>query len=67
MDAANRKRLVDGKMLQKALKAKPGKWMRNAMDICMAWQLRNPGLTETSQAIHEVRHRAVELQIPLKD
>lgn len=63
LEAPSLKRLVDGKMLSKALGVKPGKWMTPAMDVCMAWQLRNPGVTDTADAIKEVRQRAAELGI----
>ncbi|KAL8399599.1 hypothetical protein RB594_000119 [Gaeumannomyces avenae] len=63
LEAPSFKRLVDGKMLSKALGVKPGKWMTPAMDVCMEWQLRNPGVTDTAGAIDEVRKRADELGI----
>lgn len=64
MDAPSIKRLVDGRQLSQALGIKPGKWMTAAMDVCMAWQLRNPGVTDTAGAIEEVRKRSTELGIP---
>lgn len=67
MDAPSLKRLVDGTMLAEALGGvKRGKWMMQALDVCIAWQLRNPGETDPAGAIEEVRARAQELQIPLR-
>ncbi|KAL8372414.1 hypothetical protein RB595_001965 [Gaeumannomyces hyphopodioides] len=63
LEAPSFKRLVDGKMLSKALGVKPGRWMTPAMDVCMEWQLRNPGVTDTAGAIDEVRKRVDELGI----
>lgn len=65
MDAPSIKRLIDGRQLSQALGIKPGKWMTAAMDVCMAWQLRNPGKTDTAGAIEEVRGRSAELGIPI--
>ncbi|KAK4215666.1 mitochondrial CCA tRNA nucleotidyltransferase [Rhypophila decipiens] len=55
MDAPGIKRLVDGKILCDALGGKPGKWMAEALEIAMAWQLRNPGVEDVSGAVEEVR------------
>ncbi|KAI9745587.1 MAG: CCA tRNA nucleotidyltransferase, mitochondrial [Claussenomyces sp. TS43310] len=65
MDAPHRKRLVDGKQLATALNAKPGVWMKPAIDMCMAWQFRNPRAIDPTGAIVEVKSRAGELQIPV--
>jgi hypothetical protein len=69
MDAPAEKPLVTGTMLMKELDAKGGPWTKSALDICMEWQLRNPGATgpeSESAAIEEVRKRSDELQIPVK-
>lgn len=34
---------------------KPGPWMKDALDVVMAWQLRNPNATDPAQAIEEVK------------
>ncbi|SMR58691.1 unnamed protein product [Zymoseptoria tritici ST99CH_1E4] len=53
------KPLLDGKALAKAIGAPPGPWMKDALDVVMAWQLRNPTLTDPQQAIEEVKlHRS---------
>lgn len=62
-DAPSTKRLLDGSTLAKALGTKPGKWTGKALDICMEWQLRNPGETNPEGAIEEVRKRGAELGI----
>lgn len=69
MDAPGEKPLINGTMLLSQLNAKGGPWTRTAMDICMAWQLRNPGSTgpeSEKAAIEEVRKRSEELKIPVK-
>lgn len=63
MDAASLKPLVDGRQLSQALGVKPGKWMSAALDVCIAWQLRNPGKTDPAGAVEEVRQRKEELGI----
>jgi tRNA nucleotidyltransferase (CCA-adding enzyme) len=69
MDAPAEKPLINGTMLMKGLNAKGGPWTKAALDICMAWQLRNPGATgqeSEDAAIEEVRKRSKELKIPVK-
>jgi len=34
---------------------KPGPWMKDALEVVMAWQLRNPDTTDPAQAIEEVK------------
>ncbi|KAJ0162083.1 CCA tRNA nucleotidyltransferase, mitochondrial [Colletotrichum tanaceti] len=63
MDAPSLRRLVDGRMLGKELGVRPGKWMGQALDVCVAWQLRHPDETDPSGAIDEVRRQAGELGI----
>ncbi|KAK2000637.1 poly A polymerase head domain-containing protein [Colletotrichum falcatum] len=63
MEVPSLKRLVDGRMLAKELGVRPGKWMGQALDVCVAWQLRHPGETDATGAIDEVRQRAGELGI----
>lgn len=66
MDAPSLKPLVDGRRLMHTLEIKkPGRWMSSALDICMAWQLRNPDETDSAGAIEEVRRRKEELGIPI--
>ncbi|CAK1358398.1 unnamed protein product [Cercospora beticola] len=50
------KPLMDGKELAKAIGIKPGPWMKDALDVVMAWQLRNPGTADTAKAIEEVKN-----------
>jgi tRNA nucleotidyltransferase (CCA-adding enzyme) len=72
MDAASIRPILDGKRLQKDLNAGPGPWMKEALDVCMAWQLRNPELTDADpekarcDAVEELRRRKEELKIPVK-
>ncbi|CAK7274083.1 CCA tRNA nucleotidyltransferase, mitochondrial [Sporothrix epigloea] len=63
MNAPHIKRLLDGKQVAAALGIKPGKWMTAAMDMCMAWQLRHPEMTDPAGAIDEVRRRKDEVGI----
>lgn len=66
MHVTSMARLVDGKMIAKELGIEPGEWVGRALDVCLSWQLRNPGITNPVGAIQEVRQRSKELQIPLK-
>ncbi len=50
-------------MLAKALNTPPGIWMKDALDVVMAWQLRHPGITDPQAAIEEVKqHRQKQEQ-----
>ncbi|KAH9883833.1 hypothetical protein F4778DRAFT_788201 [Xylariomycetidae sp. FL2044] len=64
MEAPSLKRLIDGTQLAKALGVKPGKWMAPALDVCVAWQLRNPEASDPQGAVDEVRSRRTELGVP---
>lgn len=64
IDAATCKRMVDGRMLAKALGVKPGQWMAPALDVCMEWQFNHPEATDAEKAIEVVRSRSAELGIP---
>lgn len=64
MDVANEKYPLTGTVLSKALNVKPGEWMKKALNVCMAWQLRNPGSKNIEEAIEEVRKKRTELGIP---
>jgi tRNA nucleotidyltransferase (CCA-adding enzyme) len=55
--------LVNGNELAKALDVRPGQWMTRALEICLAWQLRNPNKTSAAEAIEEVQRRRDELGI----
>jgi len=37
------------------MNTKPGPWMKDALDIVMAWQMRNPDITDPAQAIEAVK------------
>ncbi|KAF7196712.1 Nucleotidyltransferase lcsQ [Pseudocercospora fuligena] len=55
-DACALKPLLDGKALAKAIGTPPGPWMKDALDVVMAWQLRNPDTKDAQQAIEEVKN-----------
>ena len=61
LDAYAMKPLLDGKALAKALSTPPGPWMKDALDVVMAYQLRHPATATTEQAIEEVRQARGEL------
>ncbi|KHN99281.1 Poly A polymerase, head domain protein [Metarhizium album ARSEF 1941] len=63
-DAPAIKRLLDGRSLASALSVKPGVWTGKALDVCLAWQLRNPQETDSKGAIEEIKRRRDELGIP---
>lgn len=76
MNASALKPLVDGKELLQGLKAtsgnsklKSGVWTKDALQICMAWQLRDRGATGEREAresaIQEVWSKRQELEIPI--
>ena len=56
LEVCSLKPLTDGKALAKALQASPGPWMKEALDVVMAWQLRNPDTATSQGAIEEVRN-----------
>ncbi|EMD86271.1 hypothetical protein COCC4DRAFT_135187 [Bipolaris maydis ATCC 48331] len=61
--------LIKGTDLAKALNTKPGPWMKEALDVVMAWQLRNPNTTDTAEAIEAVkasRSEQNESELPLR-
>lgn len=66
MDAPSIGNPVTGTVLAKALGVKPGVWMKEALDVCMKWRLRNPESTDVEAAINEVKQRRQELNIPQK-
>ena len=72
MDAPSIKPIMDGKRLQADLNADSGPWMKEALEVCMAWQLRNSMLVRSDpekakcEAVEEVRGKKEELQIPFK-
>lgn len=66
-DAPNLKRIIDGRALAKALGISPGVWTGKALDVCMAWQLRNPGETNPDAAVQAVRDKSQELGIKLPE
>ncbi|KAF2148911.1 poly A polymerase C-terminal region-like protein [Myriangium duriaei CBS 260.36] len=47
--------LLDGKQLAKAIGISGGPWMKDALDVVMKWQLRNPGVTDATGAIEDVK------------
>lgn len=64
MEAPSLKRIIDGTQLTKALGLKPGKWLAQALEVCVAWQLRHPEATDPAGAIEEVQSKRAELGIP---
>ncbi|KAJ8107808.1 hypothetical protein OPT61_g8606 [Boeremia exigua] len=67
LDADTFKPLLKGTDLAKALSVKPGPWMKDALDVVMAWQLRNPSATDPSEAIEAVRKaRESDSELPLR-
>lgn len=63
MEAPSIKRIIQGGELATALGVKPGRWMSAALDICVAWQLRNPDAKDPSGAIEEVKACSKKLGI----
>lgn len=63
LDAYLLKPIVSGKQLTNSLSAKDGPWLKSALDMSMAWQLRHPDETDPQGAINEVVNRKHELDI----
>jgi hypothetical protein len=55
LEAYNFKHLLSGSELAKALDLKPGPWMKDALDVVMAWQLCHPEITDPAGAIEAVK------------
>ena len=55
LEAYSFKPLMDGKALAKALNTAPGPWMKDALDVVMAYQLRYPEKANAGDAIAEVQ------------
>ncbi|KAH8728667.1 hypothetical protein GQ44DRAFT_724120 [Phaeosphaeriaceae sp. PMI808] len=55
LDVDTLKSLLKGTDLAKALGTKPGPWMKDALDVVMAWQLRNPDSKDANAAIEAVK------------
>lgn len=55
LEAFNFKHLLSGTELAKALGLKPGPWMKDALDVVMAWQLCHPEITDPAGAIEAVK------------
>ncbi|KAI9827263.1 MAG: CCA tRNA nucleotidyltransferase, mitochondrial [Thelocarpon impressellum] len=64
LDVTTLRPLMDGKELSKSLDLKPGKWMKEALEVVMAWQLRHPGSQDTNAAVEEVRRHKETLGLP---
>ena len=55
---------MDGHAMGAALGVKPGRWTGAALNVCIAWQLRNPGEEDPAGMLDEIRRRKQELGIP---
>ena len=65
LDADRMKPIVNGEQLLKAIGVqKTGPWVKKALDVTMAWQLRHPHASDPSDALKEVIARRHELGIP---
>lgn len=49
------KPLLDGTTLAKSLDTRPGPWMKDALDVVVAWQLRNPESRDPDAVVAEIR------------
>ena len=57
LEAHNLKPLVDGRQLVQKVGKAPGPWMKNGLRTLLAWQFRNPGVTDSAKGIKEVISR----------
>lgn len=59
------KPIANGNQLSEALgKPKMGPWMKNALEVVMEWQLRNPEENDPAGGIAEIVERKKELGLP---
>ena len=58
------KPIVNGTKLCEALGQKGGVWTKDALNMVIDWQLRNPSEVAPSGAIAEVLERKSELNLP---
>lgn len=65
LTAYDLKPVIDGKALAKALDTRPGPWMKDALDVVIAWQLRHPDQATAEAAINAVRNSQSELTLAL--
>ncbi|KAI9679258.1 MAG: CCA tRNA nucleotidyltransferase, mitochondrial [Caeruleum heppii] len=54
MDVWKLKPLLDGKELSRALRKEPGPWMKGALELLIAWQLRNGDSRDVESAVAEL-------------
>jgi len=52
--------VIDGKALSNALGLRPGPWMKEALDVVMAWQLRDPSAATVEGAIEQVKNNQAQ-------
>ena len=62
LEAYNFKPIMDGKALAKALNTPPGPWMKDALEVVMAYQLRNPDTATAEDALAEVKQSKADQQ-----
>ncbi|KAI9836640.1 MAG: hypothetical protein M1819_001274 [Sarea resinae] len=55
LSAYSLKPILSGKQIAEALEIKPGPWMKDALDVVMAWQLRHPHASSADEALDELR------------
>ena len=58
------KHIVNGTELCKILGHKGGRWIKDALNMVIDWQLRNPTEVSPNGAIAEVLKRKSELSLP---
>lgn len=63
LNVCQMKLIVNGNQLCTALAAKPGPWIKKALDIALAWQLRNPDETSPEGCIEEIFQKKNELDL----
>lgn len=54
-EAYNFKPVLDGTRLAKSLGTKPGPWLKDGLEVVMAWQLANPEVANPSAALEAVK------------
>ena len=58
--------LINGRDISATLGVKAGPWMNRAIEMVIAWQLRNPGRSDGDGAMDEIINRREELDFNVK-
>ncbi|KAI9756045.1 MAG: phosphatidylinositol-3,5-bisphosphate 5-phosphatase [Chaenotheca gracillima] len=66
LEVTSLKPIVDGKKLTAALDRQPGSWVKETLEVIIAWQLRNPGSTDEKEAVEAARYHLASAESTLE-